>query len=248
VLKASGPINITKDGTVIDGLEVFGDITFNAANVTIRNTLVHGGIYNTRPGVGAGGQYDFGTLGQNILIEHVEVDAPANVRAIVSAWSTTMRFIKVHGALQGTSFAGYNRIEDSYFYNIRSTNGGHAENIITNGNPDPNAGNTVIARNWLDATDTQARGSNGTYVTGALAMHSDFSSITNVTVEGNHMTGAGYLLYPGVKGSNRTIRNNTFTPAGTYAWGPVYPAPLDSTSRAQWTNNTYTNGTQIPAP
>ena len=253
VLKASGPINITKDGTVIDGLEVNGDITFTAANVTIRNTLVHGGIYNTRPGTGAGGQYDNGTLGQNILIEHVEVDAPANSRAISSAWSTTMRFLKVHGAMQGTAFAGSNRIEDSYFYNLRSTNGGHSENILSNGNPDPNAGNTVIARNWLEAEDSQARSSNGaTYVSGALCMYGDFGQIKNITVTGNHLTGAGYLLYAGaVTGkpyptpNNVTVTTNTFTPKG---WGPVYPSKLDPTSTTNWTTNTLTTGTTIPAP
>ncbi len=252
VLRQSGPITITQDGTVIDGLEVNGDISFNAANITIRNTLVHGQILNTHNPNNAGGQYDNGYYGQNILIEHVEVDAPANTRAIVSAWSTTMRYLKVHGAMQGTSFAGYNTIEDSYFYNIRSNSGGHAENIISNGNPDPNAGHTVIARNWFDATDDQAREANSTWVSGAVSLYSDFGKINTVTIEDNYLTGAGYLLAPGVApgstGNNLTIRNNVFQPAGPYAWGPVYPSPLDPQSQANWSNNRLADGTMAPPP
>jgi hypothetical protein len=252
VLRSSGPVNVTTDGAVVENLEVTGDITFSAANVTIRNCIVHGQILNTRPGSGAGGQYDNGYYGQNILIEHVEVDAPKNTRAIVSAWSTTMRFLKVHGALQGTSFAGYNTIEDSYFYNLRGDSGGHGETIISNGNPDPMAGRTTIRRNWLDARDDQARGSTWTWISGALNLYSDFGKINNVTIEDNYLTGAGYLLAPGVAkgstGNNLTIRNNVFQPAGPYAWGPVYPSPLDPESTANWANNRLTNGTPIRAP
>ena len=44
---------------------------------------------------------------------------------------------------------------------------------------------------------------------------------------------------------NVTVTNNTFDPKG---WGPVYPSKLDPTSTTNWTNNTHTNGTTIPAP
>lgn len=254
VLKSSGPINIVTDGTVIDGLEVTGDITFSARHVVIRNTLVHGRILNTRPGTAPGSYYDNGVWDQDILIEHVEVDAPANGRAIVSAWGTTMRFVKLHGYAQGTTVAGYNRIEDSYFYGIRSTNGTHSENILNFGNPNAEAGNIVIARNWLDADDANAHDpvTGATWVSGALCMFGDMAQIKNVTIEGNHLTGGGYLLYAGaVTGKpypvpyNIVVRNNTFNAKG---WGPVYPDPLDATSRAAWTNNTTTTGTAIPAP
>lgn len=36
---------ITQDGTVLDGLEIFGDIKVRAANVTIKNSRLHGGTH-----------------------------------------------------------------------------------------------------------------------------------------------------------------------------------------------------------
>lgn len=35
---------ITQDGTVLDGLEIYGDIKVRAANVTIKNSRLHGGV------------------------------------------------------------------------------------------------------------------------------------------------------------------------------------------------------------
>ena len=241
VLKASGPITVNTAGTVIEGLDVTGAITVNAQNVTIRNTRVRGPIVN-------GGDHD------GLLIDHVEVDntglavgTQAQKYAVQSFWNTTVRNLKAHGMAQGVPFSGGLSITDSYIYNLRS-NYQHSETILSNGDPSAPAGNTTIARNWLDADDTNAK----TYVSGALCMYGDFGQIKNITITGNHLTGAGYLLYAGaVSGkaypmpSNVSVTNNTFDPKG---WGPVYPSKLDPTSTTKWANNTHTNGTTIPAP
>ena len=39
----TGPLNITTDGTVIDGKEVYGDLKIQASNVVIRNSYLHCG-------------------------------------------------------------------------------------------------------------------------------------------------------------------------------------------------------------
>lgn len=236
-LKASGSITVNTAGTVIDGLDVNGTITVNAVDVTIRNTRVRGTIH--------------GYWG--LLVDHVEVDVSglpigqSQKYAIQSFWDTTVRNARLHGMSQGIGISGNVNVYDSWIYNLRS-NYQHSETILSNGDPTAPAGNSTIARNWLDASDTNAKG----FVSGALCLYGDFGQIKNFTITGNHLTGTGYLLYAGAVANkayplpyNVTVTNNTFDPQ---QFGPVYPSKLDPTSTSKWANNTHTNGTTIPAP
>jgi hypothetical protein len=225
---------------VIDGLDVNGQIRVEAANVTIRNSLVRGAIVNANDHPG-------------LVVDHVEVDVSGvpiggqpQKYAVQSFWDTTIRNLKAHGMSQGYAFSGRVSIVDSYIYGIR-TEGDHSEAILSNGDPTAEAGSAVIARNWLDADNA-----GGNAISGALCMYGDYGQIKNITVDGNHLTGVGYLLYPGaVSGKpyplpyNVTVTNNTFDPQG---FGPVYPSRLDATSTANWTNNRLISGALVPAP
>jgi hypothetical protein len=225
---------------VIEGMDVDGYIAVEAPNVTIRNSRVRGTIVNASSHPG-------------LVIDHVEVDVSgvpigqSQKYAVQSFWDTTIRNLRAHGMSQGWAFSGRSSIVDSYIYGIR-TEGEHSEAILSNGDPTPMAGDTVIARNWLDADESNT----GRFVSGALCLYGDFGQIKNITIEGNHLTGAGYLLYAGaVSGkpypmpSNVTVTNNTFDPRG---FGAVYPSTLDATSTANWANNRLIDGTLIPAP
>lgn len=240
-LRASGPITVTGFGAVIDGLDVHGPITVHASNVTIRNSRVRGPIVNP------GGWVD-------LVVDHVEVDlsgvplgTPAQKYAVNSFWDTTVRHSNLHGMAQGIAFNGGVTVTDSYVHDLRSA-GVHSEAILSNGHPAPAAGNTLIARNWLDASAAQG----ARYVSGALCLYGDYGQIKDVVIDGNHLTGTGYLLYAGAVAGKRfptpanvTVTNNTFDPTG---WGPVYPQALDPASSAAWANNTLVDGTPIPAP
>lgn len=253
-LRATGPLRITENGTVVDGMRVNGGIEINARNVTIRNSLVLGPITNTLPG----DRYNNGVWDQNLVIDHVEVDlsdvpiGTSQVRAINSAWGTTVRYAKLHGMSQGISVAGHMEISDSYFFNIRST-GAHSEAILGNGNPLEQARDIVIQRNWLDASDDDAKSASGsTYISGALCLYGDFGRIRDVLISDNYLSGAGYLLYAGaVAGkpypvpASVVVEGNVFDPQG---WGAVYPAPLDAESNARWAGNTRVDGQAVPLP
>ena len=241
VLKASGPITVSTAGALIEGLDVTGAITVNAENVTIRNTRVRGPIVNS-------GDY------WGLLVDHVEVDntgqavgTQAQKYAVQSFWNTTVRNLKAHGMAQGVPFSGGLSITDSYIYNLRS-NCVHAETILSNGDPSAPAGNTIIARNWLDADDTNAK----TDVSGALCMYGDFGQIKNVTITATTSpapatcsTPAPFPASPTPCPPTSPSRNNTFNPKG---WGPVYPSTLDPTSTSTGPTTRHTNGTTIPAP
>ena len=233
-LTSSGSLTVTKAGTVIDGLNVNGGITVAASNVTIRNSRVTGTI-----------QMNSGSM----LVDHVEIDlsglavdsVPQQHGIFYFNGNAVVQFSKIHGMEQGIAWGGTGTFQDNYIYGIR-TNTGHSEAILSNGG----TSTTLIARNWLDSSGTGA-------ISGPLCMYGDFGQITNVTVDGNLMTGVGYNYFGSVAGkayplpSNVTVTNNTFLPP--FTWGsPVYPSSLDAQSTSKWSNNRLTTGAAVPAP
>ena len=236
-LTASGPLTITADNTVIDGLDISGGIDVQANNVTIRNSRLSRRIY---------------VNGGSALIEHVEIDLTA--AAIdwtqqhgiftVTNTGTTVRFTRIHGMQQGIAFGGKLTAEDNWIYGIR-TDAGHSEAILSNGATDTSA----IRRNWLDSEPAL-----GSAISGPLAMYGDFGQIRNVTVEGNLFTGRGFNYFGAATAKpyplpfNVTVRNNHFQPPFTYG-APNYPSTLDANSAASWSNNRITTtDALVPAP
>src|SRR5699024_7942641 len=122
-LTASGSLNITKDGTVVDGLHVRGTITIAADDVTVRNTLVQGG------GAGYPINVQSGTTGA--LIEHVEVDNLNSTGiGILMNGSGTIRAADIHAAEDGIRIQSDDvTIEDSYIHDLHRQPGGHHDTI-----------------------------------------------------------------------------------------------------------------------
>ncbi|GII53521.1 hypothetical protein Pth03_19100 [Planotetraspora thailandica] len=237
-LDERGSITVTKDGTVIDGQYVRGEINVDADNVTIRNTRVA-----AAPG-------DWGIIQRSghrgLTVEDSEVYGNGKQRTqfgiLNQGGDLTVRRVDIHTISNGI-LTEQGLIEDSYIHDPVYYSGDHTDMIMCTSGPPSGAklvirGNTVI--NTLDQT-------------GAVALFQDFGVVRNVTVEGNFLAGGGYTVYGGGgdKGTSSNIKivNNVFSrkvwSKGGY-FGPVAHYD-DNGSGNVWSGNKWENGSPVSA-
>jgi hypothetical protein len=235
-LRKSGPIKVTRNGTVIDGVEVTGYITVEADDVTIRNTRVRGtkGWWGILQREGRSG----------LKVEDSEVFGDGKQRTqfgiLNQGKMITVRRVDIHTISNGI-LTQQGVVEDSYVHDPKYYPGDHTDMIMSTG--PPAAGTELIIRrntaiNTLDQT-------------GAIALFQDFGVITNVTVEGNLLAGGGWSLYAGAgakgKSSNIKVIDNVFSrrvwPKGGSA-GPVSYWDNDGPGNL-WRGNTWEDGKPV---
>ncbi|GGK79300.1 hypothetical protein Sme01_21980 [Sphaerisporangium melleum] len=237
-LKESGSVTVTKDGTVIDGLLVNGEINVQADNVTIRNTRVA-----AAPG-------EWGVIQRNghggLTVEDTEIFGNGKQRTqfgiINQGGDLTVRRVDIHTISNGI-LTEQGLIEDSYLHDPKYYSGDHTDMIMCTSGP-PSGAKLVIRGNTVINTLEQ---------TGAIALFQDFGVVRNVTVEGNFLAGGGYSLYGGAgsKGTSSNIKvvGNVFSKdvwaKGGYN-GPV--AYWDKNgSGNEWRDNVWEDGKPVPA-
>jgi hypothetical protein len=115
--KRYGDVKITRPGTVIDGLDVHGVIWVEAADVTIRNTIVRGRPIQANTGlINAGG-----AAVKNLLIEDVEL-AP-RVRSVhwsgIYGGNFTMRRADIHDVVDAVHlYRNDVKVYDSWLHDL----------------------------------------------------------------------------------------------------------------------------------
>ncbi|MFB9205112.1 right-handed parallel beta-helix repeat-containing protein [Nonomuraea spiralis] len=235
-LRKSGSIEVTKNGTVIDGVEVTGYITVEADDVVIRNTRVRGvkgwwGILQREGHTG-------------LTVEDTEVFGNGKERTQFGILNQgkliTVRRVDIHTISNGI-LTQQGLVEDSYVHDPKYYAGDHTDMIMSTGPPAPGT-ELVIRRNTAINTLDQ---------TGAIALFQDFGVVKNVTVEGNLLAGGGWSLYAGagVKGRSSGIKviGNVFSRrvwSKGGAAGPVSYWDKDGPGN-RWHGNTWENGDTV---
>lgn len=216
--KLSGQ-TITKAGTVLENFIVTGEINVQAENVTIRNGVVKGSYYGIR---------ELGKA-KGLTIENVTVEGASEASIAVQSNNVTVRKCDLSGADDGMKLGGKDvLIENNHIHDLRASAGAHNDGIQCG-----SASNVIFRGNRIEARNTSC-----------IAMFEGQGTWSNITVENNYLSGAGYLLYaPGTSGTNVAVRNNVFTKWG---WGPVADwAGVKGTK--VWTSNTDATGKAITA-
>lgn len=188
----NGNITVTKNGTVLDKLDIYGFVTIKADNVRITNSRIRGGTATGNVGIVT--NYD----GKNLVIEDTDIAADNQSVWVdgLKGWNFTARRVHVVGGVDSVKIHGDNvRVQDSllentnYFANDPNQGGGatHNDNIqILKGRNLNITGNTirgaqthtvlataqqgdasvVIAGNWLDGgiCNVKLQTSNGNYL------------------------------------------------------------------------------------
>ena len=111
-----GDLTITRAGTVIDSLEVFGLVRVEAANVTIRRSLIHG-----RAVTGSSALIYAGAASvQNLRVEDSELAAAnpsPNINGIYGSHFTLLR-VNIHNVVDSVHIFGDSvTVQDSWLHN-----------------------------------------------------------------------------------------------------------------------------------
>jgi hypothetical protein len=226
-LQQSGSVRVTRAGTVIDGLEVNGDISVEAPNVTIRNTrIVNNGEWGIIQRDQAGG----------LVVEDVEIRGNGadqlgkgiyNIGGMLTVRRTNISVV-TDGIMTSVGL-----IEDNYLHDPKEYSGDHVD-MVQSGSAPPAGLSLVIRHNTIVNTRDQ---------TSAVALFQDFGIQRDVTVENNFLAGGGYTLYAGAgeKGTATNIKivNNVWSrqifAKGGY-FGPVAYWDRDGSGNV-WTGN-----------
>jgi hypothetical protein len=234
--------NITKDGTVINGLNLTGSIDVWANNVTIENSRINADSWwgiNLRDGF------------QNLKILHCTIvglpgrgpDNGGEDYGVSSSggyveigWTDISRFG------EGISLSsGY--IHDNFVHDLQSfipdgsSSYEHLDDLISDGG----SGLNVVHNTMLDQFSPQLGAS------ASIGLFDDSSAVTNTTVTDNFMAGGAFALYPGGGSSSAgiSVTNNVFS---TMYWadGGYYGADATeywhSGSGNNWSGNTWADG------
>jgi hypothetical protein len=223
-LQSSGALNITTPGTVIDGLDISGCVTIDAANVTIKNSRIHCSTNASVVSVSSG----------NLIMSHSEIDGEGRAAQCISFSNYTLDAVDIHGCADGAKFASNVVIRNSYIHDLARGDGTHNDALQTmGGHDDVIEGNTLLAYSAADDDPMNA------------ALHSGHitSDLRNVRVSNNYMDGGNYTVNAGATttGGNSisgyVFTDNVFGPHSRYGAVASLGSGVSFDSSNVWASN-----------
>ncbi len=227
VLRPSGPLVVTEDAAVIDGLDVDGCMQVKAHRVTIRRTRircadwfpirVHRGYRAT-------------------LVEDVEIDGLGVPNSIgVSGAYLTLRRVNIHAVGDGVRVGSHSLYEHNFIHDLAIGEGSHNDGMQVTGT----VTNATIRGNTIVHVRRQ---------TSAIIVKADQGPIRDVLIEGNLLDGGTYTLYAYSTQQHDTqyvtVRHNRFGRGHVY--GPVATKKLQG---LRWEGNVWDDSEEpIPPP
>ena len=227
-LKPSGSLVITKAGTVIDGLNITGQVEILAPNVTIQNSRITttswAAIY-IQQGVK-------GTVVKDLEISNY--GDGANHSNGIAGEGTFLRNDIFH-VENGIGVLGPSLIQDNYIHDMQASGAPHYDGIEINGGGDVTIRHNTVINDF-------------TYVS-AVMINNDFEPVWNVVVDNNYLAGGGYTVYSdgrfdggaisGVSFTNNLMGEGTWGYAGFWNSSPAWSGqhrPRDASLRDERRN------------
>lgn len=194
-------MNITKAGTVVDGMDVNGSIYVSASDVTIKNSRVAGGGYAVI-------QVARGLT--NVKILNSEINGKSSTEGsggIVGPADVTGTDIS--GTSDGIVPQSGSTLTGNFIHDLSSPGSPHYDGIQIDGG----LSNITIQGNTVDLHEHGQ--------TSAVMVDNYFGSISNIKVDGNRLIGGGYTVYSDGQFNNGSISGVSFTNnrLGKGQWG-----------------------------
>jgi hypothetical protein len=200
-----GDITITHAGTVINALDVHGFVVVEASNVTIKDSIVRGGVSHGDTALVKV------VSGTNVVVEDSELvpEFPSvQIDGIRGANYTVLRD-NIHGTTDGSKVTGSNvTITDSYFHDLPFW----AHDPDQGGNPAHNDGVEIFVGKNLNITDNAfdiAR-----YGNSAMQVTQNLGVVTDLHFTGNYADGGKCTVNltnrPRASMSGISVDNNRF--------------------------------------
>lgn len=227
-LKPSGPLVISTPGTVIQNLEITGDVVIKAPEVKLLNSKVRSGNYYVV-------RIEKGLTG--VVVQNCEID---NLGAGGTGITGQGKFIanNIHGAVDGINVWGDDTlIQGNYIHNMAGPPKAHFDSIQADGG----FKNLTIVHNTVINEHGQ---------TSAIMLDNYWGPIDNVKIDNNLLVGGGYTVYlaevakgqaPGGPVTNVSFTNNVLGKGYYGYWDirtelgnkPIVSGNLDKVSGAK---------------
>jgi hypothetical protein len=240
-LTNSSRTSYSTPGELVEDMNITGNVSITAANVTFRNCKITAtSLYHTVM-VSATG----------FIMEDCEIDgangtAKTGVYINGTNYSSIIRRCNIHGVENGIDFNNFTTIERNYIWGFSGAPGAHFDGIEANGGHD-----IIIRENtvWINATQTSG-----------IMLNNYFRGMYNVLVEGNKIVGGNTIGETGavagsypiycdnsfsggpIDGSTVIIRNNTMQNGSA---GPVAYMALYSSGAQHYGNTDWETGAAI---
>ena len=216
-LRASGSITVTTAGTVIDGLDVSGNIYVAASNVTIKRTRVRGAAYALI-------QIKAGMTG--VRIEDVELDglgtAGQSNSCGVQGTATVLR-ANIHSVENGLVPESGSVLQGNYIHHLSAPGSPHYDGIQLDGGQN----SVLIENNTVDLLEWSQ--------TAAVMIDNYFGPTSNITVRRNILKGGGYTVYADGQFRADTLTNIVFD--GNAMVKGIWGYQVVRNASVTWTNN-----------
>ena len=207
------------DNSVVENLEIHGDLRIRAENVTVRNVWVYGT-----------GPWTVFVEEGSATFEYVEIGHPdfPGERGI-GGDNVTARYLDIHHVEDGIKLDSNSLYEYVYVHDLDTLAAGpHADAVQADGG----AKNSVIRNSFLDSTGPLGTGS------ASIILKSDLGPIDNIRIEDTYLNGGAWTFYSREGGNgnptNVVLDNVQFGPdqefglmsidGFVYADGPVRDA------------------------
>lgn len=213
---------ITKAGTVIDGMDIGCGLLIRADNVTI-----------SRSRVSADAQLPVRTEDGRTGVRIVDVEIagrPGCIAGIGYMGWTALR-VDIHGCGDGVRIENGSTLQDSWIHAFwdGTKDGKQIDTPHHDGAQSTGGSDIVIRHNRIDNPHDQ---------TSCVLIGNEFGTPSNILIENNYLDGGNYSVYLAPTGTNRVIRNNTFTRNHVYG-------PTSIGGQYVWTGNHYTDGAPV---
>lgn len=166
-----GTLTITDDDTVIDGWDITGNVIVKADNVTIKNTTI----------TASSTYHALDVWGAGFRLEDSRIDGSGTTDNAVQGMGTFLRN-DLSDAEHGINVTGPSIIRDNFVHNLHSNKPDpHYDGIfIGSGHEIEIIGNTIV---------------NNQTQTSAIMMQNVFGAISDITIDGNRLSGGGFTIY-----------------------------------------------------
>ena len=202
----NGDLTITTAGATYSGLDIHGFVSVQAPNVTIKNSIIRGGVAQSDIGL----VNDTDSSATNFLIEDSELvpmDPSVQIDGI-KGWNYTALRLDIHGTTDGAKMYGPNAtLENSYIHGLVT----YAHDPDQGGKQSHNDGVQILSGSNLKIIGNTIGGGSNT----AVMITQDHGSTSNVLIDNNWLSGGNCTINmtPKPLGSLNaiTVTNNIFT-------------------------------------
>jgi hypothetical protein len=193
-LTPSGSISLTKQGQMVDSLDITGCVEVHAANVVITKTRIRcTDYYPVRMFPGA-----------SLTIEDSEIAASGgSATSGIAFGDYTARRINVHGAADGLKSDNNVLVEDSWIHDNWLGVGDHADGVQSTG-----GSNVVYRHNFIDVVDHGSGHGGGPNA--CFQVGNENGIVSTFVIDGNWLYGGGWVINFGGGGTGNRIVNNRF--------------------------------------